>query len=80
MLVVLLILPGGLGGLWVKLRDVAVRLLTRPRGPRHLGGISRRRWNRSRPETDPAQMRGRDRRVDRRAEPAAESEPEGVPT
>ena len=27
-LLVLLILPGGLGGLWVKLRDVAVRLLT----------------------------------------------------
>jgi len=27
-LLVLLILPGGLGGLWVKLRDVAVRLIT----------------------------------------------------
>lgn len=27
-LLVLLILPGGLGGLWVKLRDVVVRLLT----------------------------------------------------
>ncbi len=30
-LVVLLILPGGLGSLWVKLRDVVVRLLTRRR-------------------------------------------------
>jgi hypothetical protein len=28
---VLLILPGGLGGLWVRLRDVVVRLLVRPR-------------------------------------------------
>ena len=27
-LVVLLVLPGGLGSLWVKLRDVVVRLLT----------------------------------------------------
>ena len=27
-LLVLLILPGGLGGLWVKLRDVVVRLIT----------------------------------------------------
>jgi branched-chain amino acid transport system permease protein len=29
-LLVLLILPGGLGSLWVKLRDVVVRLLSRP--------------------------------------------------
>jgi branched-chain amino acid transport system permease protein len=29
-LLVLLILPGGLGGLWVRLRDVVVRLLVRP--------------------------------------------------
>jgi hypothetical protein len=28
-LLVLLILPGGLGGLWVTLRDVSVRLLVR---------------------------------------------------
>jgi len=27
-LIVLLVLPGGLGSLWVKLRDVVVRLLT----------------------------------------------------
>ena len=29
-LLVLLILPGGLGGLWVTVRDVCVRLLVRP--------------------------------------------------
>ena len=29
MLLVLLILPGGLGGLWVTVRDVIVRLLVR---------------------------------------------------
>lgn len=33
-LVVLLVLPGGLGGLWVKLRDVVVRLLVRPAAER----------------------------------------------
>jgi len=31
-LLVLLILPGGLGGLWITIRDVCVRLLTRPSG------------------------------------------------
>ena len=50
-LVVLLILPGGLGSLWVKLRDVAVRLLTR-----------RRSWSSGRSDspgvgTDPARRR-----------------------
>jgi hypothetical protein len=29
-LLVLLILPGGLGGLWITVRDVCVRLLVRP--------------------------------------------------
>jgi len=29
-LLVLLILPGGLGALWITIRDVCVRLLTRP--------------------------------------------------
>jgi hypothetical protein len=29
-LLVLLILPGGLGGLWITVRDICVRLLVRP--------------------------------------------------
>jgi hypothetical protein len=32
-LLVLLILPSGLGGLWVRLRDVGVRLLVRESPP-----------------------------------------------
>ncbi len=31
-LLVLLILPGGLGGLWITIRDVVVRMLVRPSG------------------------------------------------
>ena len=52
-LVVLLILPGGLGSLWVKLRDVAVRLLTRRRSG---VGAGTRRGGQIRPETEAAQM------------------------
>jgi branched-chain amino acid transport system permease protein len=39
-LLVLLILPGGLGGLWVTLRDVVVRLLARDRPKKAIADVS----------------------------------------